>query len=135
MKESQVVNRHRTKKHNPCKNNELCFSEKYGGGGGIRKSDLSIYKTNTYNTKIEQIDASSEQNKALAEIPSEDQKQKPANVAHTPDTFLRPECAICVQQNGPVLSDDLIEVLRAWPYLPKAVKAGILAMVKTVVSE
>jgi len=34
-----------------------------------------------------------------------------------------------------VLPDDLIEVLKAWPRLPEAVKAGILAMVKTVVSE
>jgi hypothetical protein len=30
-----------------------------------------------------------------------------------------------------VLDDDLLDVVEAWPTLPKAVRAGVLAMVRT----
>jgi len=65
VKETQVGKWLRTNKCNLCKNNKLHLSEVNGGGGGIRNIDLSIYKTNTYDTKIDQNDASSGQNNAL----------------------------------------------------------------------
>ena len=40
-------------------------------------------------------------------------------------TFLRSEHVICMSD----LSDDLRQIIDAWESLPKAVKAGIVAMV------
>jgi len=44
---------------------------------------------------------------------------------HQSDTFLRSEHVICMSD----LPDDLRTVIDAWASLPKAVKAGIVAMV------
>jgi hypothetical protein len=49
---------------------------------------------------------------------------------HPKDTFLRSEHVICMSD----LPDDLRKVIAAWESLPKAVKAGIVAMVKAACS-
>jgi hypothetical protein len=44
---------------------------------------------------------------------------------HKKDMLLHPEHVICMTE----LSDDLRKIIDAWDSLPKAVKAGIVAMV------
>jgi hypothetical protein len=61
-------------------------------------------------------------------LPTEHQ---PHTSEHQNDTVLREKCVICVSD----LAGDLREIIDAWENLPKAVKAGIVAMVNAARQE
>ena len=129
VKESQVVKWRRTKRRNPCKNNELRLPEKYGGGGGIRTRSPSTEQTNISDAESAQKPSKSKHSKTLPNTASFSSEQKPALSEHPQDKSAQPKCATCVQQNWPTLPNDLAQVVEAWDRLPKEIKAGILAMV------
>ena len=52
--------------------------------------------------------------------------------AQSQGTVLRPEYAQCRTK---ALPSDLARVVKAWPELPEAIKAGVLAMVKAATGD
>lgn len=95
-----------------------------GGAGFEPKPVVSSGVTETTQNCANLI-----QDNALPDSASSALEQKPTLSQHTEDVSPHVKCATCVQENQPVLPEDLSLVVAAWDRLPAAVKAGILAMV------
>jgi hypothetical protein len=99
------------------------------GGGGIRtpldNPDRLLHKPDKNATNPTQVLA----NTGIYEISqNSDFEQKLTLAEHLSDTFLHQKCAKCVHN---ILSDDLMELIECWPYLPENIRQSIQLLIKS----
>jgi len=81
-------------------------------------------------TELIQNDKNSKQINVLPNSQSSAEKQTQTFPEHPNYTSAHKKCVTCVHQDEITIPDDLQEIIDRWNYLPNAIKAGIMAMVR-----